>query len=78
MGWSVSAKSPSGSTKQEINGAALDKFLLQKKGKRWDGVPVPKVSEKDLKQETFNFFRKRAFKSQRIVEDILKDTNDPW
>ena len=52
--------------------------MLQKKGKRWDGVPVPKVSEKDLKQETFNFFRKRAFKSQRIEEDILKDTNDPW
>lgn len=28
----------SGSTKQELKGAALDKFLLQKKGKRWDGV----------------------------------------
>ena len=31
----------SGSTKQELKGAALDKFLLQKQGKRWDGVPVP-------------------------------------
>lgn len=66
----------SGSTKQELKGAALDKFLLQKKGKRWDGVPVPKVSEKDLKLETFDFFRKRAFKSQRIEEDILTDTNE--
>jgi ATP-dependent DNA helicase RecG len=65
----------SGSTKQELKGAALDKFLLQKKGKRWDGVPVPKVSEKDLKQETFDFFRKRALKSQRISEDSLNDTN---
>jgi ATP-dependent DNA helicase RecG len=36
----------SGSTKQELKGAALDKFLLQKKGKRWDGVPVPNVSTK--------------------------------
>jgi ATP-dependent DNA helicase RecG len=66
----------SGSTKQELKGTALDKFLLQKKGKRWDGVPVPKVSAKDLKQETFDFFRKRAFKSQRIEEDILTDTNE--
>jgi len=66
----------SGSTKQELKGTALDKFLLQKKGKRWDGVPVPKVSRKDLKQETFDFFRKRAFKSQRIEEDILTDTNE--
>lgn len=45
----------SGSTKQELKGAALDKFLLQKKGKRWDGVPVTNVSVKDLKQETFEF-----------------------
>ncbi|MEN9548619.1 MAG: hypothetical protein RIR12_1210 [Bacteroidota bacterium] len=66
----------SGSTKQELKGTALDKFLLQKKGKRWDGVPVPKVSSKDLKQETFDFFRKRAFKSQRIEEGILTDTNE--
>jgi ATP-dependent DNA helicase RecG len=66
----------SGSTKQELLGVALDKFLLQKKGKRWDGVPVPKVVLKDLKQETFNFFRKRAIKSQRIEEDILTDSNE--
>lgn len=66
----------SGSTKQELKGSALDKFLLQKKGKRWDGVPVPKVSVKDLKQETFEFFRKRAFKSQRIDEDSLTDSNE--
>jgi ATP-dependent DNA helicase RecG len=54
----------------------LDKFLLQKKGKRWDGVPVPKVSTDDLKQETFDFFRRRAFKNQRIEEDILTDTTE--
>ena len=66
----------SGSTKQELKAAALDKFLLQKKGKRWDGVPVPTISLTDLKQETFEFFRKRAIKSQRIEEDILTDTNE--
>ena len=66
----------SGSTKQELKGAALDKFLLQKKGKRWDGVPVPNVASKDLKQEAFDFFRKRAFRSQRIDEESLADSNE--
>lgn len=66
----------SGSTKQELKGTALDKFLLHKKGKRWDGVPVPKISAKDLKQEVFDFFRKRAFKSQRIEEAVLTDSDE--
>lgn len=66
----------SGSTKQELKGAALDKFMLQKKGKRWDGVPVPHVSVSDLRQETINFFKKRGIKSQRISEDVLTDSNE--
>jgi ATP-dependent DNA helicase RecG len=65
-----------GSTKQELKGAALDKFMLQKKGKKWDGVPVPNVSVADLKQETFESFRKRALKSKRIEEDVLTDSNE--
>lgn len=66
----------SGSTKQELKGAALDKFLLQRKGKRWDAAPVPKVAVTDLKNETFDFFRKKAVKAQRIEEDVLSDTNE--
>lgn len=66
----------SGSTKQELKGAALDKFLLQKKGIRWDGVPVPKVSTDDLKNETFEIFRKKAIKAQRIDDDVLNDDNE--
>jgi ATP-dependent DNA helicase RecG len=65
----------SGSTKQELTGVALDKFLLQKKGKRWDGVPIPKISITNLNQETFDFFRKRALKSRRIEEENLSDSN---
>lgn len=66
----------SGSTKQELKGAALDKFLLQKKGKRWDGVPVPNVSVTDLKQETFDFFKKRGIRSKRLNEESVNDTNE--
>ena len=66
----------SGSTKQELKGVALDKFILQKKGKRWDGVLVPSVSANDLKQETFDFFKKRGVRSKRLSEESLNDTNE--
>jgi ATP-dependent DNA helicase RecG len=66
----------SGSTKQELKGVALDKFLLQRKGKRWDSVPVPILSVSDLKKETFDFFRKKAIKAQRIEEEVLTDSNE--
>ncbi|MCH7402248.1 ATP-binding protein [Belliella kenyensis] len=66
----------SGSTKQELKWPSLDKFLLHKKGKRWDGVPVPNVSTNDFKQETIDFFRKRAYRSQRIDEESLADSNE--
>jgi ATP-dependent DNA helicase RecG len=65
----------SGSTKQELKGAALDKFLLQKQGKRWDGVPVPHVTAKDFDKTAFQYFRKNAIKSKRLDSDILKDSN---
>jgi len=66
----------SGSTKQELKGVALDKFLLQKYGRKWDSVAVPSVSIADLKQETFDFFRKRGIRSQRLDETIMLDTNE--
>ena len=65
----------SGSTKQELKGVGLDKFLLQKQGKRWDGVPVSNVSLTDLSNEAFSFFRKRATKSRRLPQDILQESN---
>ena len=65
----------SGSTKQELKGQALDKFLLRKQGKRWDSVPIPNVSVADLDQNTFDFFKKRALRSKRIEEEVLNDSN---
>lgn len=49
---------------------------MQKKGKRWDGVLVPSVSVSDLKQETFDFFKKRGIRSKRLSEESLTDTNE--
>ncbi len=63
----------SGSTKQELKGIALDKFLLNRQGKCWDSVPVPNVKIEDLKQETLQLFRKKAYNSKRVNDSVLKD-----
>ena len=39
-------------------------------------MPVPNLSVNDLKKETFDFFRKKAIKAQRIEEEVLTDSNE--
>lgn len=63
-----------GSTKQELKGRALDKFLLEKSGKHWDEIIIPKIKVEDLKQETFDFFRKRGVKNKRLSQDVLDES----
>ena len=65
----------SGSTKQELKGASLDRFLLSRQGKRWDGVPVPKVTARNLDAQSLKRFRERAAKSERLSAEILKENN---
>jgi len=64
----------SGATKQELKGAALDKFLLQKYGRKWDSVTIPNVSISELKQETFEFFKTKGIESKRLNESSRNDT----
>ena len=66
----------SGSTKQELKGAALDKFLMQKRGRRWEGVPVPEFHVEDCSPAAFKLFKTRAVKSGRLGEEMLQDSND--
>ncbi len=66
----------SGGTKQELKGAALDKFLLQKQGRRWDGIPVPGFHSDDCSPSAFKLFKTKATKSGRMSEDVLHDDND--
>ena len=63
----------SGSTKQELKGAALDAFLLKKHGLHWDGIPVPRLSIESLDQDTFTQFAKKAIQSKRLTDDVLKE-----
>jgi ATP-dependent DNA helicase RecG len=65
----------SGSTKQELKGAALDKFLLQKQGKTWDSVPFPRITLDDLDDNAFSLFTRKAQNSGRVDDDVLNDSN---
>jgi ATP-dependent DNA helicase RecG len=60
--------------KQELTGAALNEFLLQRIGKKWDGVAIPNVSVSELKQETFEFFKEKGIESKRLSENSRKAT----
>jgi len=62
----------SGSTLQELKGAALDRFLLRKQGRTWDGVPVPGVTVKDLSGAAVRRFRTLAKRSGRVEPGILR------
>ena len=65
----------SGSTKQELKGAALDRFLLKKQGRHWDGVPLPYISIDDLDNSAIITFRKRAQNSRRLSAEIMNETD---
>ena len=64
----------SGSTKQELRGAALDKFLLRKQGKHWDAVPVPHVAVKELSKSAIDRFRQLARQSERLDSTTLRES----
>ncbi len=65
----------SGSTKQELKGAALDRFLLRKQGRTWDGVRVPQVSVRDLSKNALADFRRLARQSRRLAAGVLRESN---
>lgn len=64
----------SGSTLQNLKGSALDRFLLARQGRHWDGVPVPYVSVKDLSRPAIDAFRKLARQSRRLDAVILRES----
>ena len=64
----------SGSTKQELKGAALNHFILQRTGRTWDEFPVAGVTVDDLSEVALNRFRKEAAKNNRVDEEVLNDS----
>jgi ATP-dependent DNA helicase RecG len=66
----------SGSTRQELKGAALDRFLLRRQGRHWDGVPVPRVGVGDLDSDVLAGFRRQALRSQRLSPEVLDEPDE--
>ncbi|MGL4819373.1 MAG: AlbA family DNA-binding domain-containing protein, partial [Bacilli bacterium] len=66
----------SGSTKQQLRGAALTEFLVSKTGFKWDAVPVNGIRVKDLDNESFEIFRREAMRSGRMTKEDLEITNE--
>lgn len=63
----------SGSTKQELKGAALHDFLLKKIGRTWDDTTVEGAAIQDLDEAAVASFVKASVKSGRIYESADKD-----
>lgn len=55
-----------GSTKQQLKGAALNHFLLKKTGITWDSVPIDNVKIADLRSDSFDIFKEQAVRSKRM------------
>jgi ATP-dependent DNA helicase RecG len=64
----------SGSTKQELKGAALDKFLLRKQGRHWDGVPLPGFSNDQCSGDALRYFKEQGIKSGRLDASVKAES----
>jgi ATP-dependent DNA helicase RecG len=67
----------SGSTKQELKGVALQNWLLQKMGKRWEDAPVENMTVKDLDNITIQRFLGDAVRTGRIPPNALTSDIQP-
>ncbi len=63
----------SGSTKQELKGAALERFLLKKRGRHWDDAPEPSFTARSCSAAALRLFKKRATESGRMDRTVLRD-----
>lgn len=65
-----------GSTKQELKGAALEQFLLRKRGLHWDQVPEPSFMPRSCSEKALKHFKKAARESGRVDKAVLQDTRE--
>ena len=64
----------SGSTLQELNGSALQDFLLRKIGRSWDDLVCEGATLEDLDADAFTFFIRRAIEAGRMPQEAKDDT----
>ena len=56
----------SGSTMQELNGMALQQFILKKMGRSWDDMVYERATVDDLDREAIDFFLYKGIQAGRI------------
>jgi len=59
----------SGSTRQELTGAALNEFLLKKSGKTWDDVIEQRATFNDIDEKTVSIFLAASQNTGRLPEN---------
>ena len=62
----------SGSTLQELNGVALQNFVLKKMGRSWDEVINERATLNDIDPEAIRYFIQKGIDAERVPEDLLK------
>ena len=63
----------SGSTKQELKGGALQRFLLKRLGRTWDDLPCEWATFDDIDKEAVDYFFKKAATAKRMASNIADD-----
>ena len=54
----------------------VERTLLKTQGRTWDGVPLPKLSATDLKQDTMRLFKDKAVKRGRLTKEEVGVSDD--
>ena len=66
----------SGSTLQELNGAALQNFVLRKMGRSWDEVTNDRVKLNDIDRAAIDYFIRKGIEADRIPDDLREASTE--
>ena len=66
----------SGSTMQEMNGAALQQFILKKMGRSWDDMTNEGATLDDIDRKAVEYFLRKGIEAQRISESELNSSTE--
>ena len=65
-----------GSTLQELNGTALQDFILRKMNTSWDATIQANATMDDIDRSAIDYFLHSAIRSKRLSESVLNDSTD--
>ncbi len=66
----------SGSTKQELNGIALQQFVLKKLGRTWDDIICEQATINDIDRKAIDYFLRKSVDAQRLPEESLNSSTE--